>query len=193
LALDSNDAREVTTGMGLSNLRTEDVTRRDVGVTMLVAFACSAVLIAIYYAAPVGNRGNAIWLRLTFAMAIFVAVLAHELRAILRDLRPVRRAVIALAILLPLFLVTFAYVYLTMSASDAHAFGHAMTHTESLYFTLTMLSTVGFGDIAPKSDPARIVAMVQMTADIIFVAVVVRLIFGAASREVSRRTTSPTP
>ena len=62
-----------------------------------------------------------------------------------------------------------------------------LDHTEALYFTVTIFSTVGFGDIVPKVDVARLVVMVQMIADLAFIAIVVRLIFGAASRATSRR------
>jgi voltage-gated potassium channel len=55
-----------------------------------------------------------------------------------------------------------------------------------LYFTVTVFSTVGFGDITPKTDMARIVAMVQMLADLAVIAVVVRMILGAATRGVAR-------
>ena len=48
--------------------------------------------------------------------------------------------------------------------------------------TVTVLATVGFGDITAKTDPARLVVTIQMVADLILIAVVVRLILGAASR-----------
>ncbi len=95
-----------------------------------------------------------------------------------------------MATIIPLFLVVFAWIYLTMSASSAAAFGMHLTRTSALYFTVTVFSTVGFGDITPKTDPARIVAMVQMLADLAVLAVVVRLILGAATRGMARLRTS---
>ena len=55
-----------------------------------------------------------------------------------------------------------------------------MTRTTALYFTVTVFSTVGFGDITPHTDLARLVTTTQMLADLVVVAVVVRLILGAA-------------
>jgi hypothetical protein len=69
-----------------------------------------------------------------------------------------------------------------MSRSDPATFGGAMSRTKALYFTMTVLSTVGFGDITPHTDPARLVTTVQMALDLAFIAIVVRLIFGVASR-----------
>lgn len=91
-----------------------------------------------------------------------------------------------MATIIPLFLVMFAWIYLTMSASDPTAFGGQLSRTSALYFTVTVFSTVGFGDITPKTDMARIVAMVQMLADLAVIAVVVRMILGAATRGVAR-------
>jgi len=92
-----------------------------------------------------------------------------------------------MATVLPLFLVLFAWIYLTMSRSDPGYFSIPLNRTESLYFTVTIFSTVGFGDIVPKVDLARIVTMVQMIADLTVLAVVVRLLFGTASRVETRR------
>jgi hypothetical protein len=37
-----------------------------------------------------------------------------------------------------------------------------LSRTDALYYTITVFSTVGFGDITPRADLARIVTMVQM-------------------------------
>jgi voltage-gated potassium channel len=74
-----------------------------------------------------------------------------------------------------------------MSQSDPAAFGHALDRDSALYFTVTVFSTVGFGDIVAKSDVARLVVTVQMLADLAVVAVVIRLILGAASRGEARK------
>ena len=99
------------------------------------------------------------------------------------------RAAVALATVLPLFLVLFAWIYLTMSHADPTAFGptHGLSRASALYFTVTVFSTVGFGDIAPKTDVARLVVTVQMLADLAVIAVVIRLIFGAVTRGETRQ------
>jgi hypothetical protein len=164
------------------------MTRSEVAVTAAVACGCAAVLIAGYYLLPVVPRPHsAVWWRLTIGTVLFVAVLSHEVTSILRHNEPMRRAVIALAVLIPLFVIVFAWIYLTMSRSDPAHFGGSLSRTEALYFTVTVLSTVGFGDIHPQTDPARLATTVQMVADLVLLAVVVRLIIGVASREERRR------
>ncbi len=48
--------------------------------------------------------------------------------------------------------------------------------------TVTVFSTVGFGDITPKTEVAQLVTTVQMLVDLVVVGVVVRLILTTAAR-----------
>jgi len=43
----------------------------------------------------------------------------------------------------------------------------ALTRSDSLYFTVTVFSTVGFGDITPKTELARLLVTGQMVVDVI--------------------------
>jgi voltage-gated potassium channel len=175
----------------MTQIAPDGFTRRQMAETALFAGVCSTLLIAVYYTVPLLPRPHAaVWLRVTIAIAVFVAVLARELRSILRNVHPMRRAIIALSIILPLFVVMFSWVYLTMSHSDPATFGGAMSRTKALYFTVTVLSTVGFGDITPHTDPARLVTTVQMALDLALIAIVVRLIFDVASRATKARATN---
>jgi hypothetical protein len=145
-------------------------------------------LLVVYYLLPTEQRPHqSVILRLVVALALFVVVLANEVRAIQKHGQPMLRAGVSMATVIPLFLVLFSWIYLTMSHSNPTFFSHPLNRTESLYFAVTIFSTVGFGDIVPKTDMARIVTMVQMIADLVVIAVVVRLIFGAASRGEAQR------
>ena len=79
-----------------------------------------------------------------------------------------------------LFLVVFAIVYLSMSQSSTTHFSEPIDHTGSLYLVITVFSTVGFGDITPESNGARIVVSIQMLLDLIVIGAVVRLLVSAA-------------
>jgi voltage-gated potassium channel len=172
----------------MAQIRPDGFTRRQMVETALFAGASSALLIAVYYVLPIAPHPHAaIWLRVCIAVAVFAAVLVSQLNSILRHGHPMRRAIVALAILLPLFVIMFSWVYLTISRSDPRTFGGAMSRTKALYFTVTVLSTVGFGDITPKTDPARLVTTVQMALDLALIAIVVRLIFDVASRATRER------
>jgi hypothetical protein len=53
-------------------------------------------------------------------------------------------------------------------------FTERLDHTRALYFTITVFSTVGFGDITPRADLARIIVSIQMLLDLVILGSVVR-------------------
>ena len=93
-----------------------------------------------------------------------------------------RRAAVSMATLLPLIIVIFAWLYFIMSNSDHSMFNVVLSKTDSLYFTVTVLSTVGFGDITAQTETSRLVVTVQMITNLIVVAVLFRALFDFASR-----------
>ncbi len=97
-----------------------------------------------------------------------------------RSARPALQAIEALATTLPLFLLLFASAYFIMAgASPANFSMHPLTRTDALYFTVTVFSTVGFGDITAASQSARLVVIVQMLLDLLALGLVVRAFVSA--------------
>jgi hypothetical protein len=169
----------------------ENIERRHVVLTGLRAVGTSVVVLAVYFLVPISNHPHdRIALRLSVGLALFVAALVYEVQAIMRHDRPMLRAADAMALVIPLFLVVFAFSYLTMARSSPGSFTQPMDRVSALYFTVTVFATVGFGDITPRTDPARLVVMAQMMLDLVVLAVVVRLIFGAARGAVGPLETS---
>ncbi len=161
--------------------------RSHVLATGVRAIASGSILLALYFTVPIVHRAHqSVALRLAVALALFIAILLFEIRQITVHDQPMLRATVAMATLIPLFLVLFSWIYLTLSRSDPAAFGGPMSRVTALYFTVTVFSTVGFGDITPRTDVARLVTTVQMMADLAVLALVVRLILSAASRGTAR-------
>jgi ion channel len=129
---------------------------------------------------------------LAVGLLAFAVVSAWQVRAILRSPYPALRAVEALAAAIPLFLVLFASAYLRIAAAQAEAFTEPLGKTSALYFTITVFSTVGFGDITPRTEAARIATMVQMAADLVVVGLVVRAMLGAVKAGRQQRSTERT-
>ena len=107
-------------------------------------------------------------------------MLAWQLRRVLKADRPALRAVQALGGAIPLFLLTFSALYLSLSEASTSQFSEPLNHTGALYLAITVFSTVGFGDITPQSDLARIVTSIQMLLDLVVIGAVVRLLTTAA-------------
>src|SRR5262249_25834648 len=121
-----------------------------------------------------------ILLRVSVGLAFFIAVLLYEVQAIVRSRQPMLRAANAMALVIPIFVVEFAWMYITLANSNHGAFTQPLDKIGALYFTVTVFTTVGFGDIAARTHPARIAVMAQMVLDVIVIAVVIRLILEAA-------------
>jgi voltage-gated potassium channel len=102
-----------------------------------------------------------------------------QIRQIIRSDHPNVRAVEALAFSVPLYLVVFAAAYFLMAHAGPSAFGGTMTRTESLYFSTTVFTTVGFGDITAKNQAARVLVTLQMWLDLVILGLVARVIVNA--------------
>jgi len=162
--------------------------RGEIARTIVNLFAVIAALLIVYWLMPVQDVVNAGWfLRLALGLVLTVALLVWELRSIPESRRPVIRAIRALAASILMFLVVFALTYLSISHANPSSFSEHLDKVSAMYFTVTTLSTVGFGDIVPLTQTARVLVTVQMLLDIIVLAVTARLLLRTASQAVSRR------
>ena len=162
--------------------------RRRVALALLRAALTSTVLVVLYYTMPLGGAMDASTVALLLAgLLVFAVVIGLQIRAILGSRYPALRAVEALASAIPLFLLLFALVYFKMADVQAQAFSEPLNRTDALYFTITVFSTVGFGDITPVTQPARVVTMVQMLGDLVVVGLVLQVMLGAVKASRQRR------
>jgi hypothetical protein len=158
------------------------------GVVLALAWI---VLTVVYYLVPAGvvparHAGADAFLRLGIGTALFAAILAWQARRIVGAELPELRAVQALGVVVPLFLVLFASSYLSMSNASALTFSQQLDHTRAIYFAVTVFSTVGFGDITPQTDLARIIVSIQMLLDLVIIGAVVRMLLNAAQAGLAR-------
>ena len=154
----------------------------------LRALANTAVLVAIYYLLPPDHTST--WIAATtliIGLVAFIALVIFQVRWIIRSRFPGLRAVEALATSLPPFLLLFSGTYVTMAAASASSFGEKLTHTDGLYFTVTVFATVGFGDITARSEGARLLVTGQMVADLIILGIGAKIILGAVTRARGRQ------
>jgi hypothetical protein len=149
-------------------------------------------IIGMYYIIPMSERefGAGSIVLLTLAGVAFLAVLAWQIREIFRADMPGLRALQAVVVATPLFLTGYAALYVILSQAQG-GFTEQLTRTSALYFSVVVFSSVGFGDIAPKSDLNRIVVTSQMLGGLVFIAMVVRLFFGASKMSLQRRQSNP--
>jgi voltage-gated potassium channel len=166
--------------------------RRAVARALVATLATLAATIAVYYLLPLTTRQLGVGLLLRFVLAgvVFVAVLAWQVRQIVRSRLPALRAAQAVVVAVPLFLTGYALLYLLL-ARAGFGFSEELTRTSALYFTVVVFGSVGFGDITPTTDVSRIVVMSQIMGGVAFLAVAVRLFLAASLRGLESTVSPP--
>ncbi len=168
--------------------------RRAVVGSLLRSGVTSVVLVFLYYRAPLDRPlGGFTGVLFLAALVAFGLVIAFQLRGIVRAQHPRLQAIRALAVGLPLLLVVFASTYWIVAAQQDGAFTEPLNRTDGLYFTVTVFSTVGFGDISPVSQLARVLVTVQMLVGLVTVGLIAKLVVGAVQVAVARRAAEPEP
>jgi len=158
--------------------------RRRISLGLLRAALVTAVLVGVYYLAPLSQLDDVpVAFSLLVGLIALAAVASWQLKAVVRARHPGIRAIQALATTAPLFLLLFATSYFLMAQADADSFtAHPLTRTDTLYFTVTVFATVGFGDISPASQAARLLVIVQMILDLLVLGLGIQVFVGAAKR-----------
>ena len=156
--------------------------RRVLAAALLRALLIAVVLVALYYLLPLNDEWRlSSAMRAIMGLAVFVAILIWQIQRVLSAEHPEIRAVEALAMTLPLFLLMFATTYFLLSVHAPGAFSQEhLTRTDALYLTVTIFATVGFGDISAVSQSARVAVMVQMLLDLVILGVGINAFVGAA-------------
>ncbi|UNK46184.1 potassium channel family protein [Arthrobacter sulfonylureivorans] len=162
----------------MSTVHDSSARRRGQRLWVLLRPALTGVaLLVVYYTMPLNRDGSLP--ALLVGLGALGALVAWQIRAVTTSPSPRLRAIEALATSIPLYIVLFAASYVTTSIWDSGAFTEAMDRTDALYFTITTLATVGFGDITPVSQAARIAVTVQMVTGLILLGLVIKAFLGA--------------
>ena len=171
--------------------------RRRVMRSIARTFVVTGAMVAFYVTAPLDQRpAGAIAVRLVVELIALVLVLVWQIRSVGRSPHPVLRGVEALVVSVPLLVLTFAATYIVVDHNSPGSFTEALSRLDAAYFAVTVLATVGFGDIAPVTEVARSLVMSQMLVDLAFVGLVAKVLVGAVRRRrdemLNMTATSPT-
>jgi voltage-gated potassium channel len=151
--------------------------RRVVAWGLLRALIAAVVLVTLYFVIPLAwIDGLPPVLAIVVAAGVLVGVSVWQVLAIIRAEEPGLRAIEALAVIAPLYLLVFAATYFLMAHNDPSNFTQELTRLDALYFTVTVFATVGFGDITAASQTARVVVTIQMVLNLILLGAGVRLL-----------------
>lgn len=171
----------------------EDLTPRErralILRALLRALLAATLLVVLYYVLPMDTTlDTRSVLLLILCLAVLTAILIWRIRAITQSEYPGLRAIETLGAVVPLYILAFATTYFLAERADSAYFSQPMTRTGALYFSMTVLSTVGFGDITAKTDAAQLVVTAQMFLDLILLGFGARVFVGAVRLGRQRRT-----
>ena len=149
----------------------------------------TAGLVTAFYVLPLERplRNAASSLTLAGGLAVLASAITWQVRLIRRA--PLRRlqALEAFALTVPAFLLFFATVYFGIERGSATSFNQRLSRSDALYFTVSVFSSVGFGDIVPRSQPARLVVTTQMICDLALLGTAARFVLDALRDGLHRR------
>lgn len=163
------------------------IRRRLVVMTVLHPALTTACLVTIFFVAPLNARFTvATALGLAGCLVLLVVIIGWQARAIERSRYPRLRAIEALAVIVPVFVLLFATAYVVMGNTQAGAFSEPLTRTDALYLAMEIFSTVAFGDIIPRSPAAKILTMLQMLGNLLLIGLAARVLVEAVRRGLRR-------
>jgi voltage-gated potassium channel len=159
--------------------------RRVAGTVALVVLAT-----AVYFVLPIpGRMRQASW-ELLFSCGVAVLGLLIML-AIRRMLRAGEAARIrGLVLLLVLSVLFFSWCDDSVAVLPGQ-FAELHTKVDALYFTVSTLTTVGFGDVHATGQLARAAVTVQMAFNLIFIGLAAGIVTGFLRSRATRRHSPP--
>ncbi|MFL6120141.1 potassium channel family protein [Actinophytocola sp.] len=168
--------------------------RRTVVLAVARPLLTTTALVVVYYLLPVDRRLLGWGLVLLISeLCLVVAVIVWQTRLILRANYPTLQGIEALALAVPLYLLVFANVYYLLALEHPGSFTEPLTRTDALYFGVTVLTTVGFGDITPLTQTARALVTGQMVGNLLVLGVALRVILTAIERGRRRKSALDSP
>jgi len=155
---------------------------------VLRPIATAVVLTTGYFVVPmddVADLGSVVLLVATLVVVVLVCI--WQVHRVVRADYPALQAGEALGAVISVYLIGFAAGYYLLAERHSGDFSESLTRVGSLYFTLSVFSTVGFGDITASTDLARAIVSVQMVCNVLFVALGGRLLVAAVRRGQARK------
>ena len=165
--------------------------RARIGRNLLVCAGC----VAVYVVCPVpGKNAPPLLSWLLFAAGVVaivgaVVALVRRRRTAPDDSGVRLEALVAVVYGLVVF---FALTYLSLSTRQDEFVG-VEDRVDSMYFTVSTVATVGFGDVHAVGSAARLVVTIQMLLDLLVLGIAARLVGPALARRWAEKSGAEAP
>jgi hypothetical protein len=165
----------------------ERIPRRLLVAAVMRVLGVVACVLVGYFLIPVEGAEVLAGLLACVGIVVILVVFARQISRVSRSRRPVLAAVEALVLVFGLFLCFFSLLYVSISSGDTGAFTQDVDKVAGIYFATTVLTTVGFGDISPVSDTARVLVTLQMVLGMVLIGTAFKALGFSAKRAVTSR------
>ncbi|WP_425385624.1 potassium channel family protein [Streptomyces marokkonensis] len=127
-------------------------------------------MVTAYFLLPLDGLGPRrpvlSWVLLGMALGLIAVLLLRQVVRVLLSV-PGARPGLVIPPLMSLSILVFASAYQAL-AQDPGQLDGITTRLDALYFTLVTLATIGYGDITPHGQAARLVAILQILYSFVF-------------------------
>jgi voltage-gated potassium channel len=138
--------------------------------SLLFQLVAVTVMITAYFLLPLDGLGPRrpvlSWVLFGLALALVAGLLLKQVVHVLLD-HPNARPGLVIPLLICLSVLVFATAYQGLAQHPGEVDG-LTTRLDGLYFTLVTLATIGYGDITPQGQSARLVTILQILYTFIF-------------------------
>jgi NADH:ubiquinone oxidoreductase subunit 6 (subunit J) len=130
----------------------------------------AVVMVAVYFVLPLhflgAHRAAVSWVAFVVGLGLVAVMLTVQVRNVLTGRAGTGPAWVIVG-LMCLTVLLFASAYFVLARQQGE-FAGLHTRVDALYFTLITLATIGYGDISPIGQTARVVTMLQVLYSLVF-------------------------
>jgi hypothetical protein len=152
-------------------------TRRAMRKTALTVLIV-VVPVLLYFVIPLDKEfGRLLAVALVvLTAASLIPISIRQAQLVLRSEDPLFDAMRCIVSALVLLVISFSSAYFVLGTSYDHEIAGLETKLDAIYFTVTILATVGFGDITADGQLARGIVTGQMVVNFAVLAVALRVV-----------------
>lgn len=164
------------------------MTRSAIKELALVVGTAAAVLVA-YFVIPMKEDYAELLAALVVlgAVGALVPLAVRRAQQVLVSDRPGLVALQAVVTAVTVLVVSFSTLYYVLGTQHSDQIDGVATKIDGLYFSVTILSTVGFGDITATGQLGRAVVTLNMALNLVLLAIAVRVLTWALERAREQR------
>ena len=154
-------------------------THRGIPLRKVMTMILTVVLpFVVYFVLPLkGDSGEFLAAALVVAAAgLLIPLSIRQAQLVLRSEDPLFDAIRCILSGLVFLVVAFSSAYYVLGTGYEHQIQGIETKLDAVYFTMTTLATVGFGDITPTGQVGRAFVTGQMVVNFAVLAVALRVV-----------------